>query len=1168
MKTKLFKRLTAAALALFMVAASVPSDSDFSQLFTGSGIVASAQTDSGECGDNAYWSYNADNKVLTISGSGAIYDYTSNDKIPWYSIRSEIAELDISNGITHIGNRSFYGLDNESFTSVFIPAGVESIGSYAFCGCSHVSSISFSENSKLRTIGEYAFSSCTDLSMLCLPEGLTSVKDYAFDNCVSISMIVMPGSISEVGDGAFMHCNYVDSIYFTSAPDFSWSWKETAVDGYFRPNKGTECFVPGKYISAYKEKFGATANATITAENLCGDNAYWELDEESGKLTIGGIGAMYDYNNTMKKAPWYELNQEIKSVEIGSDITKIGIYAFTDCGKIASVTFGKNSKLTSIGEGAFYECRSLSSLTLPEGLKAIGAYALCDCGKLTSVTIPSTVTSIGETVFYGCSGISDVYMSSDPSELTWTVNNATEGGNFKPNKATKCHVPKQYYSAYKAKFAKGADTDVNVTFVSDDCKVIVAKTTNGTVIANKSSGQSGETITLTVNPNTGCILKSLTVKDSAGKTVTVTNNKFTLPASDVTVTAVFEKQTYTIQFRGADGKTLQKLTVAYGDTPKYTGPTPTKAEDTMITYTFDCWEPAIAPATKNTYYKPKFKSIKKNTYMIKLPENMSFVGTKDSRYVTGTVVKFMVDSGYSVIGQVKNGSTVLTPTDGVYSVKLTADTTITAVTGKKVDAKSATCTAAGNIAYYEGSDGKIYKDTKGTVTTKQKTVIKAEGHEYTATFTWSKISATGNYSCKVNIKCKDCATKVEIQAKVSKTETVKSTCAKAGKVKYTARVTYDGKTFTQSKIETTKKGSHKYGDWETTSFNVNDRTSVQKRTCSVCKKTEKKTVRNAVVRFAGSDRAQTAALIANSAKQGMYKTADTVVIATGFDFHDALAAVPLASAYNAPLLLADRDNLSQTTINEIKRLKAKKVIVVATTNAKDNNGNEAAIGAKVYKQLKELRVGVIKLTGKDYYETAEKVAKKLVQKTKNEPTEIFVTTDKNYADALTVAPIAAVKGAPIFYVGDKLKAKTRTLLKKYEYSVKNVYIVGGTNAVSKGVEDSLKKNLKRASVTRFAGDDRYETAIKINNAFSSVFKGKSLCITTGQNFPDALAGGVYAAKELSPMLLVNGALKTLTLSNAQKSYLKSRKIDSIAIFGGKTAVSDSIVKTIAKASVK
>ena len=215
-----------------------------------------------------------------------------------------------------------------------------------------------------------------------------------------------------------------------------------------------------------------------------------------------------------------------------------------------------------------------------------------------------------------------------------------------------------------------------------------------------------------------------------------------------------------------------------------------------------------------------------------------------------------------------------------------------------------------------------------------------------------------------------------------------------------------------------------------------------------------------------------------------------------------------------------------------------------------------------------LNVTVTKLTGKDYYETAAKVADKL-QKKKRKPNEIFVTTDKNYADALTVASIAAVKGAPIIYVSDKkISNDTTALLKKFESSVKNVYIVGGNKAVSKDVEESLKGILKKATIKRYAGDDRYDTAIKINNAFSSVFKGKSLCITTGQNFPDALAGGVYAAKKLSPMLLVNGAQTKLTLTNQQISYLKSRTIDSIAIFGGKTAVSDRIVKTIAKASVK
>ena len=64
------------------------------------------------------------------------------------------------------------------------------------------------------------------------------------------------------------------------------------------------------------------------------------------------------------------------------------------------------------------------------------------------------------------------------------------------------------------------------------------------------------------------------------------------------------------------------------------------------------------------------------------------------------------------------------------------------------------------------------------------------------------------------------------------------------------------------------------------------------------------------VRYAGTDRADTAARISKAVNA---KTSDTVILATGFDFHDALAAVPLASAYNAPLLLADRDNLSAKT---------------------------------------------------------------------------------------------------------------------------------------------------------------------------------------------------------------------------------------------------------------
>ena len=319
-----------------------------------------------------------------------------------------------------------------------------------------------------------------------------------------------------------------------------------------------------------------------------------------------------------------------------------------------------------------------------------------------------------------------------------------------------------------------------------------------------------------------------------------------------------------------------------------------------------------------------------------------------------------------------------------------------------------------------------------------------------------------------------------------------------------------------------------------------------------------------VVRYAGSDRAETATKISKAVNA---KTLDTVILATGFDFHDALAAVPLASVYNAPLLLADRDNLSAKTLAEIKRLKAKNVIVVASTNAKDNNGKDAAIRNNVYNQLKGYKV--TKITGSSYYETAKNVAKNLKTKTGKNPTSVFITTDKNYADALSASPVAAILGAPILYVDPKanLNATTKNYLVSIKKSVKDVYIVGGVNAVSKDVVSKIKAVLPNKSVTRFDGTDRYETCIKINKAFASTLSGKAVCVAKGYNFPDALAGGVFAAKNKAPLFLADALGAKATISKTQANYLYIQNPSKLYIFGGETAVPTALVKTIAKASV-
>ena len=308
-------------------------------------------------------------------------------------------------------------------------------------------------------------------------------------------------------------------------------------------------------------------------------------------------------------------------------------------------------------------------------------------------------------------------------------------------------------------------------------------------------------------------------------------------------------------------------------------------------------------------------------------------------------------------------------------------------------------------------------------------------------------------------------------------------------------------------------------------------------------------------RMAGDDRFATA--VAISKKE--YSKADTVVLVSGMDYHDALAAVPLASAYKAPMLLTTADAVPNATLNEIKRLKAKKIIVVST------NG---AVSSKVIKALKNKKYSVSPLTGKTCFETAKKVAENLQKKTGKAPASIFITTDKNYADALSASPVAAVKGSPILYVDPKanLNSNTVAYLKKIKSSVKNVYIVGGVNAVSKNVVSKIKNIVNKAKYVRFDGNDRYETCYKINKSFKSTLTGKTLCLAKGYNFPDALAGGVFAAKNKAPMVLSDNNM-TAAQIKTQNTYLKSKKASKIFVFGGQAAVPDRVLATVSKGSV-
>ncbi len=143
--------------------------------------------------------------------------------------------------------------------------------------------------------------------------------------------------------------------------------------------------------------------ASTVASGTCGDNLTWTLYDD-GELVIDGTGAMTNWvSNNM---PWYSCRTQIKTVTIGKSVTSIGNYAFYACKSLTSVDI--SDSVVTIGDRAFRDCISLTSVYISDSLTTIGSMAFYNCTSLTSVDIGDSVTYIGDYAFYACKSLTSV----------------------------------------------------------------------------------------------------------------------------------------------------------------------------------------------------------------------------------------------------------------------------------------------------------------------------------------------------------------------------------------------------------------------------------------------------------------------------------------------------------------------------------------------------------------------------------------------------------------------------------------------------------------------------------------------------------------------------------------------------------------------------------------
>lgn len=405
--------------------------------------------DNNKCGENLTWEF-ADG-ILTISGTGDMYDYSEDYLAPWNEHCLEITNVTISDGVTSIGSSAFCYCSVKSIT---LPFGLKHIGASAFFYCPNIQQINIPDS--VEYIDPYAFSCCKGLHTVQLPASLTLISEELFAECDNLRNLSIPDTVTEIGAAAFENCGSIENLELpktlesigeaafggtiidkASFDGTLEKWAAIGGDGcgiardkidflehicnfsgweYDEHKHWQQCSCnktqnEGAHTGTGKtcDVCGAVLSAALDSGSI-GDGLSWSLSR-SGALTISGSGKMPDFSSVANAVPWDKQKDKIQSAVIESGVQSISGGAFSGCTALEKVII--SDTVTQIDLNAFGGCTSLAAFEVAEGNKAflsVGGVLFsadkellrCPVGKSADCTVPSGTVAIAGGAFKDC----------------------------------------------------------------------------------------------------------------------------------------------------------------------------------------------------------------------------------------------------------------------------------------------------------------------------------------------------------------------------------------------------------------------------------------------------------------------------------------------------------------------------------------------------------------------------------------------------------------------------------------------------------------------------------------------------------------------------------------------------------------------------------------------